>query len=99
MLNLENFHYSNNRCTRTSCVRLTHAVLAEDQVLEDVQRVVSDAAYRPEDPQELCGRLFTTCYMGSENSSEDTRNRAKELAAQIGRSDFCCFSGKTVGKI
>ncbi|KAL0187943.1 hypothetical protein M9458_015042, partial [Cirrhinus mrigala] len=50
----------------------------------DVQRVVSDSSYIPEDPRELCGRLFTTCYMASENSSEDTRNRAKDLATQIG---------------
>ncbi|KAJ8416209.1 hypothetical protein AAFF_G00382310 [Aldrovandia affinis] len=54
------------------------------QVLSDVQKVVTDITYRPKDPRELCGRLFTTCYMGSENSSEDTCTRAKELAAQIG---------------
>ncbi|KAG7473661.1 hypothetical protein MATL_G00098210 [Megalops atlanticus] len=54
------------------------------QVLKDVQQVVNNCTYTPEDPKELCGRLFTTCYMASENSSEDTRNRAKELAAQIG---------------
>ncbi|MCI4383152.1 hypothetical protein PGIGA_G00023120 [Pangasianodon gigas] len=67
------------------CVLICQAVKdGNDQVLQDVQRVVSDASYRPKDPRELCGRLFTTCYMGSENSSEDTRNRAKELAAQIG---------------
>uniref|UniRef100_A0A8C7FM96 Uncharacterized protein n=1 Tax=Oncorhynchus kisutch TaxID=8019 RepID=A0A8C7FM96_ONCKI len=36
--------------------------------------------------QALCGRIFTTCYMASENSSVGTRNRTKELAAQIGSS-------------
>ncbi|KAI5101338.1 glutamine-dependent NAD(+) synthetase, partial [Silurus meridionalis] len=67
------------------CVLICQAVKdGNDQVLEDVKRLVSDSSYRPEDPRELCGRLFTTCYMGSENSSEDTQNRAKELAAQIG---------------
>uniref|UniRef100_A0A8C2CVV0 Glutamine-dependent NAD(+) synthetase n=1 Tax=Cyprinus carpio TaxID=7962 RepID=A0A8C2CVV0_CYPCA len=67
------------------CVQICRAVKdGNSQVLEDVQRVVSDSSYRPEDPRELCGRLFTTCYMASENSSEDTRNRAKDLAAQIG---------------
>uniref|UniRef100_A0A8C2H4D1 Glutamine-dependent NAD(+) synthetase n=1 Tax=Cyprinus carpio TaxID=7962 RepID=A0A8C2H4D1_CYPCA len=66
------------------CVQICRAVKdGNSQVLEDVQRVVSDSSYRPEDPRELCGRLFTTCYMASENSSEDTRNRAKDLAAQI----------------
>uniref|UniRef100_A0A8C7LLT0 NAD/GMP synthase domain-containing protein n=1 Tax=Oncorhynchus mykiss TaxID=8022 RepID=A0A8C7LLT0_ONCMY len=34
----------------------------------------------------LCERIFTTCYMAIENSSVGTRNRAKELAAQIGSS-------------
>ncbi|XP_062327707.1 glutamine-dependent NAD(+) synthetase [Osmerus eperlanus] len=56
------------------------------QVLEDVQRVVGDGCYRPQDPRELCGHLFSTCYMASENSSQDTRNRATELANQIGSS-------------
>lgn len=67
------------------CVQICHAIRqGNSQVLEDVQRVVNDSSYRPDDPHELCGRLFTTCYMASENSSEDTRNRAKDLAAQIG---------------
>ncbi|XP_060796927.1 glutamine-dependent NAD(+) synthetase-like isoform X1 [Neoarius graeffei] len=67
------------------CVLVCQAVKdGNARVLEDVQQVVRSASYRPEDPRELCGRLFTTCYMGSENSSEDTNNRAKELAAQIG---------------
>lgn len=67
------------------CVQICQAVEHGNcQVLEDVQRVVGDLSYRPQHPQELCGRLFTTCYMASENSSEDTRNRAKDLATQIG---------------
>uniref|UniRef100_A0A8C0YA68 Glutamine-dependent NAD(+) synthetase n=1 Tax=Cyprinus carpio carpio TaxID=630221 RepID=A0A8C0YA68_CYPCA len=67
------------------CVQICQAIKdGNSQVLEDVQRVVNDSSYRPEDPRELCGHLFTTCYMASENSSEDTRNRAKDLAAQIG---------------
>ncbi|XP_051235970.1 glutamine-dependent NAD(+) synthetase isoform X3 [Dicentrarchus labrax] len=54
------------------------------QVLEDVHRVVGDDSYRPQHPRELCSRIFTTCYMGSENSSEATCSRAKDLANQIG---------------
>ncbi|KAM9764761.1 glutamine-dependent NAD(+) synthetase isoform 1-T1 [Menidia menidia] len=67
------------------CVLLCQAV--EDgngQVLKDVRRVVGDDSYSPEHPKELCGRLFTTCYMASENSSKDTCSRAKDLAGQIG---------------
>ncbi|XP_027009018.1 glutamine-dependent NAD(+) synthetase isoform X1 [Tachysurus fulvidraco] len=67
------------------CVLVCKAIKdGNDRVLGDVQRMVNNASYRPEDPRELTGRLFTTCYMGSENSSVDTCNRAKELAAQIG---------------
>jgi len=29
-------------------------------------------------------RIFTTCYMGTVNSSQDTRERARRLAEQIG---------------
>uniref|UniRef100_A0A673VYY5 Glutamine-dependent NAD(+) synthetase n=1 Tax=Salmo trutta TaxID=8032 RepID=A0A673VYY5_SALTR len=69
------------------CVLVCQAVRdGNSQVLEDVQRVVNDVSYTPRDPRELCGRIFTTCYMASENSSEGTRNRAKELASQVGSS-------------
>ncbi|XP_044868683.1 glutamine-dependent NAD(+) synthetase isoform X3 [Mauremys mutica] len=53
-------------------------------VLADVRRIVNDETYTPEDSQEFCGHIFTTCYMASENSSQDTYNRAKLLAEQIG---------------
>uniref|UniRef100_A0A8C0GLE0 Glutamine-dependent NAD(+) synthetase n=1 Tax=Chelonoidis abingdonii TaxID=106734 RepID=A0A8C0GLE0_CHEAB len=53
-------------------------------VLADVRRIVNDETYTPVDSQEFCGHIFTTCYMASENSSQDTYNRAKLLAEQIG---------------
>ncbi|NXP87166.1 NADE synthetase, partial [Passerina amoena] len=53
-------------------------------VLADVHRIVNDETYIPEDPREFCRRVLTTCYMASENSSQDTCNRAKLLAEQIG---------------
>uniref|UniRef100_A0A1A7WZD9 Glutamine-dependent NAD(+) synthetase n=1 Tax=Iconisemion striatum TaxID=60296 RepID=A0A1A7WZD9_9TELE len=67
------------------CVLLCQAVgEGNNQVLEDVRRVVGDESYTPQHPEELCGHIFTTCYMASENSSEDTCSRARELASQIG---------------
>uniref|UniRef100_A0A671VJA2 Glutamine-dependent NAD(+) synthetase n=1 Tax=Sparus aurata TaxID=8175 RepID=A0A671VJA2_SPAAU len=67
------------------CVLLCQAIEdGNSQVLVDVRRVVGDDSYRPRDPRELCGHIFTTCYMASENSSEDTCSRAKGLASQIG---------------
>ena len=59
-------------------------------MLADVQRIVGDTSYVPTDPQELAAKLFTTCYMATENSSTDTRSRAAELAKQVGR--YCVFT-------
>lgn len=54
-------------------------------MLADVRAITSQVSYTPQDPRELCGRLLTTCYMASENSSQETSGRAGELAEQIGR--------------
>ena len=51
----------------------------------DVRKVVGDPNYMPQSPRELCSNIFTTCYMASKNSSQETRNSSKELANQIGR--------------
>ncbi|KAJ3339483.1 glutamine-dependent NAD(+) synthetase [Gonapodya sp. JEL0774] len=55
-------------------------------VLSDVRRIVAEDGtdYVPKDAAELCGRLFHTCYMGTKNSTADTRNRAADLAKRIG---------------
>ncbi|MBM6386393.1 MAG: NAD(+) synthase [Paenibacillus sp.] len=53
-------------------------------VLEDARRLAGDANYTPTDPREFAGRIFYTCYMGTSNSSNETRQRAKDLAAVIG---------------
>ena len=58
---------------------------SDKQVLADVRRIVGDHSYTPTDVKDLTGMVFTTCYMGSENSSVETKNRAAELAQQIGR--------------
>lgn len=54
------------------------------QVLTDCRQIVRDPDYVPKIPKELCSRVFTTCYMGSENSSDETRNFAYRLSEQIG---------------
>nr|XP_020469362.1 glutamine-dependent NAD(+) synthetase [Monopterus albus] len=67
------------------CVLLCQAVKdGNSQVLQDVRRVVGDDSYHPQHPRELCSHIFTTCYMASENSSENTCGRARDLANQIG---------------
>lgn len=62
--------------------------ITDSKVLSDVRKVVGDPSYIPTDDKELAGLVFTTCYMGSENSSKETQSRAAELAQQIGRSDI-----------
>lgn len=67
------------------CCMVVEAVKSGDnQVLADVRKIVCDVDYTPIQPQELSSRIFVTCYMGSENSSAETRNRAATLAQQIG---------------
>ncbi|KAI9159424.1 glutamine-dependent NAD(+) synthetase [Blastocladiella emersonii ATCC 22665] len=75
-----------------SMCRLVHAaVVAGDehtpQVLADVRRIAGepvDSDWVPASPEEICGRLFHTCYLSAEHSSAETRGRAAGLAAAIG---------------
>ncbi|KAF8547479.1 glutamine-dependent NAD(+) synthetase with GAT domain-containing protein [Imleria badia] len=63
------------------------ATRANKQVIADARRIAGepdDSSYIPSDPREFCNRLFHTCYMGTENSSAETRKRAKDLAEAIG---------------
>ncbi|KAJ1740461.1 glutamine-dependent NAD(+) synthetase [Coemansia sp. RSA 989] len=70
------------------CRQVTAACKRGDQqVLHDVRQCVGAAAgpdYVPESAQELASHLFYTCYMGTENSSKETRARAAHLAKAIG---------------
>ncbi|NIG58410.1 glutamine-dependent NAD(+) synthetase [Pontoporia blainvillei] len=67
------------------CHQVCEAVKhGSQEVLADVRTIVNQTSYTPQDPRELCGRILTTCYMASENSSQETCNRAGDLAQQIG---------------
>ena len=58
-----------------------------EQVLIDARQVCREpggSTWKPSTPKDLCGRIFATCFMGSENSSKETRQRAKKLAGDIG---------------
>lgn len=54
------------------------------KTLEDLRRIVGDPDFTPATHDEIAGRLFFTCYMGSSNSSAETRRRAEQLAREIG---------------
>jgi NAD+ synthase (glutamine-hydrolysing) len=60
---------------------------SDEQVISDARRITGEpegSDYVPVDPREFCGRIFHTTYMGTSNSSEETRGRAKGLAEAIG---------------
>lgn len=68
------------------CRLVVEAVKSGDkQVLADIQMLTHQLEdWIPKTPQEIAGKLFYTCFMGTENSSKETRSRAKELAEKIG---------------
>ncbi|KAJ5947595.1 hypothetical protein N7466_000610 [Penicillium verhagenii] len=58
-----------------------------EQVIEDVRRLCAkpaDSDWLPTTSQEICRAIFHTSYMGTQNSGQETRDRAKRLAADIG---------------
>ncbi|KAG8691212.1 glutamine-dependent NAD(+) synthetase [Ceratobasidium sp. 395] len=65
------------------------------QVISDARRMCGEpegSDYIPTDPREFTNRILHTCYMGTENSSADTRKRAKLLSESIGRRIDATFS-------
>lgn len=56
------------------------------QVIKDVKLVTRDERDEnfPKTPQDLANKIFHTCFMGTSNSSEETRSRAKALSEKIG---------------
>ncbi|XP_050237772.1 glutamine-dependent NAD(+) synthetase-like [Mercurialis annua] len=60
-----------------------------EQVKADAVRIgcYSDGQY-PTDPKEFVGRIFYTLFLGTENSSQDTRNLSKKLAAEVGSKHY-----------
>ncbi|CAF2080840.1 glutamine-dependent NAD(+) synthetase [Brassica napus] len=57
----------------------------DEQVKTDARRIgnYSDGEF-PTDSKEFAKRIFYTVFMGSENSSKETKMRAKQLADEIG---------------
>lgn len=57
--------------------------LGNEQVLSDVRRITKMSDYTPSSPQDLANKIFFTCYMGTSNSSNETRDRAERVAKQV----------------
>lgn len=72
-----------------SMCRLVVAAINDNnvQVISDARRMCGepeDSDWLPATPQNLCNRIFHTAFMGSVNSSKDTRQRSNDLAKDIG---------------
>lgn len=53
-------------------------------VTAQLRKVIGNENFDPKSPKEITNRLFSTCYMGTVNSSPETRKRASKLAEFIG---------------
>ena len=70
-----------------SMCRLVVAAIAEgnEAVIADAQRLCSGDDPKNMTPEQFCGRVFSTVFMGMKaQSSAETRDRARQLSAAIG---------------
>ncbi|PVV03349.1 hypothetical protein BB560_002176 [Smittium megazygosporum] len=72
------------------CVQVEKALLAKNKaVLDDVNEILdtnysfSGESCTPITAKDLCNKLLYTCYMGTENSSNETKTRAASLSSDI----------------
>lgn len=54
------------------------------EILSDLRKIVKDESFDPKTPKEIVSKIFYTRYMGTNNSSEETKKRAAKFAEQIG---------------
>ncbi|KAK9891538.1 hypothetical protein WA026_015500 [Henosepilachna vigintioctopunctata] len=67
------------------CKMVTKYVqIGDGRVLAEVRKICGSPEYIPKSASELCNRILVTCYMGTENSSKETKERASILADAIG---------------
>ncbi|EGR27476.1 hypothetical protein IMG5_195230 [Ichthyophthirius multifiliis] len=57
-------------------------------VLETLRKIVGDENYNPQNSRDICKKLLFTAYMGSRNSSLQTKLLAKQLADEINSRHF-----------
>ena len=60
----------------------------DQKVLKDLRKIIRDDTFTPKSIQEIVGKIFFTCYMGSNNSSAETKKRAADLSKEIGGNHY-----------
>jgi NAD+ synthase (glutamine-hydrolysing) len=60
------------------------AINKNEFVLNELRRIVRNDKYIPESAKEIAGLILITCYMGTKNSTDLTKQCAKNLSEEIG---------------
>jgi NAD+ synthase (glutamine-hydrolysing) len=55
----------------------------DQKVLKHLREIVREPEFTPKNAQEICERVLFTTYMATDNSSQETRDRAELLAKEI----------------
>lgn len=71
-------------CQRLVQELSTGSPRSKAQVLKDIRNVTKRPEYTPSSAVDLCSKIFVTCYMASQYSGSETRERALLLARAIG---------------
>jgi NAD+ synthase (glutamine-hydrolysing) len=53
-------------------------------VADTLKNIVNEEGFAPKSPKDIMAKILFTCYMGSENSSQETLDRAQNLSEEIG---------------
>ncbi|KAI6657638.1 Glutamine-dependent NAD(+) synthetase [Oopsacas minuta] len=74
----------------------------DTRVQRDLKRIITGdpaSEYIPLDAKDICGKLLTTLYMATKNSSQETQDRAKNLSSDIGSTFIVVNIDKTVDSL
>ena len=72
---------------------LVFKAISEDHdevVLNDLRRITKNPDFLPKNPKEIANQVLVTTYMGTKNSSEETKKRAQNLSEDIGWKFYPC---------
>ena len=67
------------------CILYNHIVNkgSEDHVINDLRTIVRNPSYTPTSPKDICSKLFFTTYLETEKSSQQSKERASEIAKEL----------------
>merc|ERR1712178_500078 len=78
-------------CQRVYEELQTGSERSKSQVKKDIENITRRKGWVPESWQDLCSKIFVTCYMASRHSGDETSVRAADLAKCIGATHTSIF--------